>query len=128
MLSLVFRGLEVEDGRPPGVLGVPGNPPVRFNPGSVCASCISAARDLHSMSPVWLWDSQPMRQALARLDPGAALAIFRAASGLSQQEVAQIMGWSQSTVSLIEKGSEIRCLTFGNCCGSPIRWICRARP
>jgi len=45
-----------------------------------------------------------MRRALARLDPGAALAIFRTASGLSQQDVADIMGWSQSTVSLIEKG------------------------
>jgi transcriptional regulator with XRE-family HTH domain len=45
-----------------------------------------------------------MRQALARLDPGAALAIFRTVSGLSQQDVADIMGWSQSTVSLIEKG------------------------
>ena len=45
-----------------------------------------------------------MRQALARLDPGAALAIFRTVSGLSQQDVAEIMGWSQSAVSLIEKG------------------------
>lgn len=76
----------------------------RFNPGSVCSLCTRAARDLDSVSPAWLWDSQPMRQALARLDPGAVLAIFRTASGLSQQEVAEIMGWSQSTVSLIEKG------------------------
>jgi transcriptional regulator with XRE-family HTH domain len=45
-----------------------------------------------------------MRQALARLDPGAALAVFRTASGLSQQDVADILGWSQSQVSLIEKG------------------------
>jgi transcriptional regulator with XRE-family HTH domain len=45
-----------------------------------------------------------MREALARLDPGAALAIFRAVCGLSQQDVAEIMGWSQSAVSLIEKG------------------------
>jgi transcriptional regulator with XRE-family HTH domain len=70
----------------------------------VCASCAWAARDLESVTPTWLWDSQPMRQALARLDPGAALAIFRAVSGLSQQDVADIVGWSQSTVSLIEKG------------------------
>jgi Helix-turn-helix domain len=76
----------------------------RFNPGSVCSPCARAARHLDSVSPAWLWDSQPMRQALARLDPGAVLAIFRTASGLSQQEVAEIMGWSQSTVSLIEKG------------------------
>jgi|SRR5450755_30770 transcriptional regulator with XRE-family HTH domain len=76
----------------------------RFNTGTVCASCTRAARDLGSMTPTWLWDSLPMRQALARLDLGAALAIFRAVSGLSQQDVADIMGWSQSTVSLIEKG------------------------
>lgn len=76
----------------------------RFNPGGVCAPCTRAARDVQSVSPAWLWDSPPMRQALARLDPGALLAIFRAASGLSQQDVAEMMGWSQSTVSLIEKG------------------------
>src|SRR5258708_2324728 len=76
----------------------------RFNPGNVCASCTQAARDLNGVSPAWLWDSQPMRRALARLDPGAALAIFRAACGLSQQDVADIVGWSQSAVSLIEKG------------------------
>ena len=76
----------------------------RFNTGTVCATCTRAARDLESVTPTWLWDSQPMRQALARLDPGAALAIFRTVSGLSQQDVADIMGWSQSTVSLIEKG------------------------
>ena len=45
-----------------------------------------------------------MRRALARVDPGAALALFRTVSGLSQQDVADLMGWSQSTVSLIEKG------------------------
>ena len=76
----------------------------RFNTGTVCATCVRAARDLESVTPTWLWDSQPMRQALARLDPGAVLAIFRTVSGLSQQDVADIMGWSQSTVSLIEKG------------------------
>lgn len=76
----------------------------RFNPGTVCASCTRAARDLDGVTPTWLWDSQPMRQALARLDPGAALAVFRTVCGLSQQDVADIMGWSQSAVSLIEKG------------------------
>jgi DNA-binding XRE family transcriptional regulator len=45
-----------------------------------------------------------MRQALVRLDLGAVLAIFRTVSRLSQQDVANLMGWSQSTVSLIEKG------------------------
>jgi transcriptional regulator with XRE-family HTH domain len=76
----------------------------RFNAGTVCAPCQKAARDLGSVVPTWLWDSVPMRLALARLDPGSVLAIFRAVSGLSQQDVADMMGWSQSTVSLIEKG------------------------
>jgi transcriptional regulator with XRE-family HTH domain len=76
----------------------------RFNAGTVCGSCARAARDLERVTPTWLWDSQPMRRALARVDPGAALALFRTVSGLSQQDVADLMGWSQSTVSLIEKG------------------------
>ncbi|MGI5232521.1 helix-turn-helix domain-containing protein [Actinoallomurus sp. CA-142502] len=46
-----------------------------------------------------------MRRALARLDVGAVVAIMRAATGLSQLDFANIVeGWSQSTVSLIERG------------------------
>jgi transcriptional regulator with XRE-family HTH domain len=75
----------------------------RFNTENVCAPCTRAARDLNSVAPTWLWDSQPIRKALARLDVGAAMAIFRVAAGLSQQALADIMGWSQSQVSLIEK-------------------------
>ncbi|GLY80562.1 helix-turn-helix transcriptional regulator [Actinoallomurus iriomotensis] len=46
-----------------------------------------------------------MRQALARLDVGAVVAILRAATGLSQLDLANVVeGWSQSTVSLIERG------------------------
>jgi DNA-binding XRE family transcriptional regulator len=96
----------------------------RFNTGTVCAPCARAARDVVDVTPTWLWDSQPMRQALARLDPGAALAVFRTASGLSQQDVADILGWSQSQVSLIEKGQRQTSLTFANCCISPIWWRC----
>lgn len=76
----------------------------RFNSGSVCAPCERAAREATGTTAAGLWDSGPMRDALARMDPGGALAVFRAASRLSQQDVAHIMGWSQSTVSLIEKG------------------------
>ncbi|SRR6266566_1855467 len=75
----------------------------RFNTENVCAPCTRAARDLNSVAPTWLWDSQPIRKALARRDVGAAMAIFRVAAGLSQQALADIMGWSQSQVSLIEK-------------------------
>src|SRR6266571_3838762 len=76
----------------------------RFNPDAVCAACTRAARDLQSIAPTWLWDSRPMREALARLDPGAAMAIFRTSAGMSQQELADILNCSQSKVSLIEKG------------------------
>jgi hypothetical protein len=44
-----------------------------------------------------------MRQALARLDVGAVVAILRRVTGLSQVDLANLVeGWSQSTVSLIE--------------------------
>ncbi len=76
----------------------------RFNTGNVCAPCTRAARDLRSGAPTWLWDSQPMRRALARLDPGAAMAAFRVAARLSQQNLADMLGWSQSAVSLVERG------------------------
>lgn len=86
----------------------------RYNPDPLCASCLRAARyrpdgaddpaEGGGWAPAWLWDSPPMRRALARPDPGAMLVIFRAATGLSQFELADIMGWSQSTISLIEKG------------------------
>ena len=46
-----------------------------------------------------------MRQALARTDVGAMLAILRTAAGLSQLELANVVGhWSQATVSMIERG------------------------
>ncbi len=45
-----------------------------------------------------------MRQALARCDLGVAVAMFRVAAGLSQQELAELTGWSQPAVSLVETG------------------------
>ena len=55
--------------------------------------------------PTWLWDSGPMRAALARVDLAAFVVIFRAASGLSQAELGNLIeGWSQSLVSLMERG------------------------
>jgi hypothetical protein len=55
--------------------------------------------------PTWLWDSDPMREALARVDIPAVIAIFRAAAGLTQMELGNLVeGWSQSLVSLTERG------------------------
>ena len=80
----------------------------RYNPESLCAPCVRAARTTPALAergaPTWLWDSPPMRDALARVDLAAAVAVFRAAAGLSQHELADITGWSQSSLSLFESG------------------------
>jgi hypothetical protein len=77
----------------------------RYNPDPLCASCERAARETAEIAPAWLWDSMPLRQAWARLDPAAAVAILRAETGLSQGEPGSLVeGWSQSMVSLIESG------------------------
>ena len=51
-----------------------------------------------------MWDSPLLRDALARLDLGAVMAIFRAAAGLSQHQLAQMLGCSQSSIWRIEAG------------------------
>lgn len=54
--------------------------------------------------PLWLWDSLALRRALADIDLGAALAIIRSATELSQLELATLLGWSQSGVARAESG------------------------
>ncbi len=77
----------------------------RYNSDPLCAACARASRDSAGIVPTWLWDSRPMREALARVDIPAVVAIFRAASGLSQLELGNLIeGWSQSLVSLTERG------------------------
>ncbi|GAB3971125.1 hypothetical protein GCM10029978_045720 [Actinoallomurus acanthiterrae] len=77
----------------------------RYNAGPLCAACLRSVRDPGALVPTWMWDSPPMRRALARADLGAFLAILRGAAGLSQMDLAHLIeGWSQSTVSLIENG------------------------
>jgi transcriptional regulator with XRE-family HTH domain len=80
----------------------------RYNPDPLCAPCTRAARTTPALAergaPTWLWDSRPMRDALARVDLAAAVTVFRAAAGLSQHELADITGWSQSSLSLFESG------------------------
>jgi transcriptional regulator with XRE-family HTH domain len=80
----------------------------RYNPQPLCAPCTRAAQATPAPAergaPTWLWDSPPMRDALARVDLAAAVAVFRAAAGLSQHELADITGWSQSSLSLFESG------------------------
>lgn len=54
--------------------------------------------------PSWLFDSPLLRQALARLNLSAVPAIVRAACGLSQRDLAEIVGWSQAALSYCERG------------------------
>ena len=63
----------------------------RYNPDPLCAVCARASRDSTGIVPAWLWDSSPMREALARVDMPAFIAIFRAESGLSQLEVGSLL-------------------------------------
>ncbi|WP_067821377.1 helix-turn-helix domain-containing protein [Actinomadura kijaniata] len=51
-----------------------------------------------------MWDSPLLRSALARQDMAAVLAILRGAIGLSQVDMGQLLGWSQSAVGRIEYG------------------------
>ncbi|SEG79001.1 Helix-turn-helix domain-containing protein [Thermomonospora echinospora] len=75
----------------------------RYNPNPLCGVCLANVRDGAGIVPVWLWDSGPLRQALARADMAAVLAILRAAAGMSQLEFGQLLGWSQSVVTKIER-------------------------
>ena len=77
----------------------------RYNPDSVCSVCAREFRNATQIAPAWLWDSAPMRAALARVDLAAFAVIFRETAELSQAELGNLVdGWSQSMVSLIERG------------------------
>ncbi|MFI0446925.1 helix-turn-helix domain-containing protein [Actinomadura sp. 6N118] len=76
----------------------------RYNSEPLCAACQQAARDASGITPRWLWDSSAMRAALARADIAAVLALLRAAAGLSQDDLGLLVGKSQATISLAERG------------------------
>jgi hypothetical protein len=54
--------------------------------------------------PLWLFDSLILRQALAEVNLAAVPAIVRAACGLSQRDLAAIVGWSGAALSYYERG------------------------
>jgi hypothetical protein len=77
----------------------------RYNNDPLCAACHRASRDAAGIVPSWLWDSAPMRQALARIDLPAFVVILRSTTGLSQLELSNLVdGWSQSLVCRTERG------------------------
>jgi hypothetical protein len=83
-----------------------------YNPGTVCAPCeraLFAARELsdpdgRSDLAGWVWDTEPMRRALARLDFPAVLVIYRSAARLSRRELATLIGVSHSVIWYWEVG------------------------
>ena len=75
--------------------------PGRASP--LCAACTHAARQTVPR-PLWLFDSPLLRSALAQVNLPAVPAIIRAASGLSQSDLAAIAGWSRGALGLYEHG------------------------
>jgi hypothetical protein len=70
------------------------------NAGIFCTSCERALFDRQYLvghgarddMAAWVWDTGPMREALARLDFQAVLVIYRSAAGLSRRELAERTG------------------------------------
>jgi tetratricopeptide (TPR) repeat protein len=54
--------------------------------------------------PLWVFDSLLLREALAQVNLAAVPAILRAACGLSQRDLAAIVGWNPATLSYYERG------------------------
>jgi tetratricopeptide (TPR) repeat protein/DNA-binding XRE family transcriptional regulator len=54
--------------------------------------------------PLWVFDSLLLREALAQVNLSAVPAIVRAACGLSQRDLAAIVGWSPAALSYYERG------------------------
>ena len=83
-----------------------------YNPGTFCTPCERALFDRqHPADPgarddmaAWVWDTGPMREALARLDFPAVLVIYRSAAGLSRRELAERAGLSESAIWCWEAG------------------------
>ena len=78
-----------------GVLARRGDP--------LCLTCMKAAREM-AYRPLWVFDSLLLREALAQVNLAAVPAIVRAACGLSQRDLAAIVGWSPAALSYYERG------------------------
>lgn len=105
-----WGGHRMSGGRLCGVCNAPLS---RYNPDGVCASCARQIATAPAV-PLWLWDSEPLRQALAEINLGKALTIIRTAIGLTQLQLASLLSWNQSTVARAEAGQrdtlyDIRC-------------------
>jgi Helix-turn-helix domain len=81
-----------------------------YNPGTMCSPCERALFDReHLAEPrddlaTWVWETGPMREALARLDFQSVLLIYRAAAGVSRRELGERAGLSESAIWYWEAG------------------------
>jgi hypothetical protein len=78
-----------------GVLARRGDP--------LCPTCMKAAREMPSR-PSWLFDSPLLRHALAEVNLSAVPEIVRAACGVSQKDLAVMVGWSEAVLSYYARG------------------------
>ena len=84
-----------------------------YNPDTFCTPCRRALFDReHPADPgarddlaTWVWDTGPMREALARLDFQAVLVIYRAAAGVTRRELGERAGLSESAIWYWEAGT-----------------------
>jgi ribosome-binding protein aMBF1 (putative translation factor) len=83
-----------------------------YNPGDFCTPCERALFSRQYLADpgarddmtAWVWDTGPMRDALARLDFPAVLVIYRSAAGLSRRELGERTGLSESVIWYWEAG------------------------
>jgi hypothetical protein len=83
-----------------------------YNTDDFCTPCRRALFDReHPADPgaggdlaTWVWDTAPMREALARLDLQAVLVIYRAAAGVTRRELGERAGLSESVIWYWEAG------------------------
>ena len=83
-----------------------------YNPGDFCTPCQRALFDRQYLADpdarddmaAWVWDTGPMRDALARLDFPAVLVIYRSAAGLTRRELGERTGLSESVIWYWEAG------------------------
>ena len=69
----------------------------------LCPACTDAARQTVP-NPLWPFDSPLMRRVLAEVNAPAVVAVFRAATGLSQTDVGTMAGWSGAALGYYERG------------------------
>lgn len=69
----------------------------------LCPSCATAALEA-APSPSWALESPLLRRALADVNVPAVVAVIRAACGLSQRDLAEVVGWSPAVLSYYERG------------------------